>query len=342
VGVSERDFWYIVSESRALGRQDVLARQVLGENLVVFRNESGEAVVLQDRCKHRAAPLSKGRVVDGKLVCGYHGWTYGTGGAVVAVPSEGTNFKQVAKRCAVVYETRELDGFVYVRLNATPTLTVEPFRMRRYGEAGYRTVRVINLFENSVTNCIENFIDIPHTVYVHPGIFRRERRQPIDVSIARQGASVRAEYFNENTNLGWFSRFLNPGGHSIGHTDEFFAPNVSCVEYHMGPTRHLIITSQAIPLEAGKTLVYTDVTYNYGIWTRWITWAIRRYSQAIIDQDIVALKQQGDVIRRYGEDFANTPSDLIHVYVESIQKEIHEGRDPACLPPKSARVTMYI
>ena len=68
---------------------------------------------------------------------------------------------------------------------------------------------------------MENFIDIPHTVYVHPGIFRNERRQEIEVDIVRKDGAVKATYRNETDNLGWFSRFLNPGGHEIVHTDDF-------------------------------------------------------------------------------------------------------------------------
>ena len=74
-------------------------------------------------------------------------------------------------------------------------------------------------------------------------------------------------------------------------------PNVSCVEYHMGPTRHLIITSQSVPMEDNQTLVYTDVTYNYGAWTKLAAPMIRWYSQSIIDQDIVALGDQMKVIQ---------------------------------------------
>jgi len=338
----ERDFWYIVCESRELPRGTVLARTVLEENLALYRDAEGKAAALQDRCRHRAAPLSQGFVREGNLVCPYHGWSYSRSGQVEAVPSEGGNFRKVAARCTPSYETRELDGYIYVRLESMPLIQTEPFRMRRHGEKGWHTVRVINFFENSVTNCIENFIDIPHTVYVHPGIFRKEQRQLIEVLIERKHGSVRAEYRNENTNLGWFSRFLNPGGAEITHTDEFFMPNISCVEYGMGPNRHLIITSQATPIGEHKTLVYTDVTYNYGIWTRLAAPWIKRYSQAIIDQDIVALRQQGEVIRKYGSEFANTPADTIHVYVENIQKEIEQGRDPRLLPEKSARVKMYI
>ncbi len=69
----ERDFWYIVCESRELHRGKVLARTVLDENLAIYRDSEGKAAALQDRCRHRAATLSQGFVREGNLICPYHG-----------------------------------------------------------------------------------------------------------------------------------------------------------------------------------------------------------------------------------------------------------------------------
>ena len=102
-----RDFWYIVAESKQLKPEKVLARKVLGEWLAVFRDEKGKAVVVQDRCKHRATQLSKGKMENGCLVCPYHGWTYDGTGEVVAVPSEGKNFQAGGESsCAELYNHR--------------------------------------------------------------------------------------------------------------------------------------------------------------------------------------------------------------------------------------------
>ena len=337
-----RDFWYVVAESRELKPGKVLARKVMGEWLAVFRDEDGKAVVLQDRCKHRGVQLSGGTLNGGKLSCPYHGWTYNNIGEVVAVPSEGENFKRAKSRCVPRYTTCEQDDFVYVRLADGPEAQEKPFAIRHYGEDGWHTVRLINHFNNTVTNCVENFIDIPHTVYVHPGIFRNERRQLIDVKIERNNGSVKATYLNETDNLGWFSKFLNPSGVEIVHTDEFFMPNVSCVEYVFGPKRHFIITSQSVPLEDDETLVYTDLTYNYGIWNKPTAPLVRWQGQKIIDQDIVALAAQMKCIKKYGEDFSNTPADTIHAYVESIQRELERDKDPRKLAPKVVEVQMLV
>ena len=337
-----RDFWYVVAESRQLVPGKVLARKVLGEWLAVFRDEQGAPVALQDRCKHRAVQLSGGTLCGGQLRCPYHGWTYDGNGEVVAVPSEGENFKRAKSRCVPRYETCEVDDYVYVRLSKGENAEETPFAIQHYREKGWRTIRVINRFNNTVTNCVENFIDIPHTVYVHPGIFRNERRQLIDVRIERKNGSVRATYRNETDNLGWTSKFFNPKGTEVVHTDEFFMPNVSCVEYVYSPHRRFIITSQCIPCEDDETLVYTDVTYNYGVFNFFAAPFVRWIAQRIIGQDVVALGEQMKCIKKYGEDFSNTPSDTIHAYVETIQRELKRGKDPRELPEKTTDVQMFV
>ena len=62
---------------------------LLGQPLVVFRTTNGQPAVLEDRCAHRHAPLSAGRVCSGELECPYHGWRYGGSGEVKRVPALG-------------------------------------------------------------------------------------------------------------------------------------------------------------------------------------------------------------------------------------------------------------
>ncbi|MGK7906072.1 MAG: Rieske 2Fe-2S domain-containing protein [Synechococcus sp.] len=335
------DFWYVVAQSDQLRLGQVLQRTVLGEWLAVFRGEDGQPVALRDRCLHRHSRLSTGKVCRGQLHCPYHGWVYDSDGRVVAVPAEGDFFQPKAHH-ARTYATCEQDEYVYVRLANAPEESFSPFAMPHYGESGWETVRVINRFRNSVTHCVENFIDVPHTVSVHPGIFRSPRQQQLEMQVYRSGSSVRAEYRNETTNLGWWQRFLNGRGEPVHHTDRFHMPNITSVQYDMGPRRQLFITSQSIPETEDSTLVYTDVTFNYGLWNQLARPFVRWTAQKIIRQDVEILGIQGEVLHKYGEQFAHTPADTIHVFVESIRNAIAAGKDPRLMPDRSASVTFWV
>jgi phenylpropionate dioxygenase-like ring-hydroxylating dioxygenase large terminal subunit len=307
----------------------------MDEWIVLFRDKTGKPVAMQDRCLHRSARLSKGHVEDGKISCPYHGWTYDSNGEVIAIPSE---TEVGRKRCAVKYNVLEQDDYIYVQLKES---SVVPFKMPRYKEPGYMTIRLQNTFENTVTNCVENFLDIPHTTYVHPTIFRNASRQKMGAVVERSKGHVKVTYLEEKSDFGIFSWFLNPKKENVGHTDEYFMPNVSTVNYYFGK-KHFIITSQSIPVDAKTTKVYTDLTYNYGLWN-WISKPIIRWQgQAIIDQDIVILKNQSETIQKYGQQFQNSPCDIIHTYIESIRNEIENGRDPMALAEKTERIEFWV
>lgn len=336
----KEDFWYIVAESHELGLNKVISRSVLGEWLAVFRDNNGKIAALQDKCLHRTAQISRGKVVGGELQCPYHGWKYGSNGSVTHIPSMGPTFKAGSK-CARAFEVIEQEGYIYVRLSSEKS-DVKPFSMPCHGERGYTTIRLQNLFKNNVTNCAENFVDIPHTTFVHPKIFRDAKHEKFGAHIVREDGRVKVTYKNEKKNFGWFSWFINPSGEEIGHTDEFFVPNITSVHYRFGGKNHFIITSQSVPLNENETLVYTDLTYNYGIWTLPSRPLVKWQAQTIIDQDVEILDNQMKTIKKYGAHFQNSPADIIHTWIESIQEEVAQGRDPKQLPKKEAEIEFWV
>jgi len=322
------DYWYVVAESGELARNRVLARTVLDERLACFRGADGAPAVLRDRCLHRNAPLSAGVVRDGRLSCPYHGWTYDGAGRVVEIPAQVEPLPAV---CSQPYPVVEQHGYVYVRLRRDAPAGIRPFDMPHWREPGWTSLRLQNRFANTVANCVENFIDIPHTAFVHERIFRSTRGETLAATVRRENGSVRVAYRNERGNLGTWRWFLNPANAEIRHTDSFHAPNVTSVVYEIG-AKAFVITSQAIPVAANETLVYTDLTYRFGAWNAIAAPFVRRHGQRIIDQDIAILALQGETIARYGAEFRDTPADLIHRMVDSIRDAIARGDDPCALP----------
>ena len=99
-----RNAWYVAAWETEIG-DTPLARTILNEPVVMFR--TGDSVVaLEDRCCHRALPLSMGQVVGDHIRCGYHGLEFDAAGACVKVPgsrhkSATTRLSPPARTCCV-------------------------------------------------------------------------------------------------------------------------------------------------------------------------------------------------------------------------------------------------
>jgi phenylpropionate dioxygenase-like ring-hydroxylating dioxygenase large terminal subunit len=337
-----KQYWYIACQSKDLNRSSPISRTIMDEWLVIFRDENGAPVALQDRCPHRNFKLSEGSVKNGCIQCPYHGWTLDKNAEVINVPAEGPNQKTSISRAAKKYSCIEQDDFIYVKLAEDPQSEDLPFRMPKYKQQGYETVRLFNIFKNNVLNCAENYVDVPHTVFVHDKIFRVSRQEKVEATIERVNGSVIVDYKKETDNLGWFSWFLNPKKTPIKHIDHFHMPNVTSVDYIFGPKKEFYITSHCTPVSSDTTYVYTDLTYKFGLLNTLAKPIVRYQGQSVIDQDKVVLKTQMDVIKKYGTKFQNTKADLIHIYIESLRNEIGKGNDPKLLPYKKQEIEFWI
>ncbi len=81
-----RNCWYLAGWADELPEGGVLARRLLDIPVVLFRDKTGEAKAVLDRCPHRFAPLSMGYLQEGSIVCAYHGLGFGGDGKCTANP----------------------------------------------------------------------------------------------------------------------------------------------------------------------------------------------------------------------------------------------------------------
>ena len=82
----EAHFWHPVCDTHDLLHAP-LPTQVLGHDVVLWRDLQGKAQALHDQCPHRGAKLSLGQVCQGALQCPYHGWTFQGSGQCVNIPA---------------------------------------------------------------------------------------------------------------------------------------------------------------------------------------------------------------------------------------------------------------
>lgn len=82
-----RNCWYVAAMSDDVGTTP-LARQFLDDPVVLWRGATGRVTAFEDRCAHRAFPLSHSLIDGDELVCGYHGCTYDSDGICTHIPSQ--------------------------------------------------------------------------------------------------------------------------------------------------------------------------------------------------------------------------------------------------------------
>ncbi|GGC01655.1 vanillate O-demethylase oxygenase [Novosphingobium endophyticum] len=78
--------WWVAAFADEVGRTP-LARWLLDTPVVLYRTEAGDVVALEDRCPHRQAPLSSGKIEGDAIQCGYHGFEFAPDGRCQRVPS---------------------------------------------------------------------------------------------------------------------------------------------------------------------------------------------------------------------------------------------------------------
>jgi phenylpropionate dioxygenase-like ring-hydroxylating dioxygenase large terminal subunit len=184
-----RNAWYTASWSKDL--QDApRAQTILGDDLVLFRDASGAPAALEDRCCHRAAPLSRGQVVDGTLRCGYHGLKFDAAGSCVEVPVQ-THIPAGAR--VKSYPVCEKWNVVWIWMG-DPALA-DPAKITPLpwldDPAWKVTPGYLHLQANGQL-LVDNLLDFSHVSYLHPNTLAGDPREATTpVRTERQADGIR-------------------------------------------------------------------------------------------------------------------------------------------------------
>ena len=162
-----RDCWYAPAASADVDR-DLLPLRVAGVPIVLFRTEDGEVVALEDRCAHRAYPLSAGMLIGDTVRCGLCGFVYDRTGACVSVPSQ-PHVPYGAKVAS--YPVRESDGLVWTWVGTPGRAGLHRIpQLPWLADDGWSTVTGEEDVEASFLLLHENFADVTQVPFVAPDI----------------------------------------------------------------------------------------------------------------------------------------------------------------------------
>lgn len=164
--------WYFVARAQDVPAGRVLPVQLCGQDVVLYRTESGTAHALDAHCPHLGAHLGYGGKVQGESIrCPFHGWRWDGSGACVEIPYASHIPKNAVTR---PWPLIEHDGFILLNHGAdaeTPNLH-EVAMPTWNGAVGWTPfVELSWRVRSHPQEVLENLIDLAHLTAVHPGVF---------------------------------------------------------------------------------------------------------------------------------------------------------------------------
>lgn len=161
-----RNSWYQAGWGDELRSGEPLARTILGEPVLFYRSSNSGVVALLDRCPHRFAPFSAGRIDQDIVTCAYHGLAFGPGGACRHNPHGPITsrirvkaFPVVERHAAIWIWMSEAEHADPALIPALSFIDETPAAAR---VAGYMPTRA------NYRLLTDNIMDLSHADYLHP------------------------------------------------------------------------------------------------------------------------------------------------------------------------------
>ena len=171
--------WYVVMDSSQAKDKPVGVTR-MGEKLVLWRDMTNRISCFRDKCVHRGAQLSKGKVIHGHLRCPFHGFEYEASGRIIKIPANGKN-THVAERFSIhSYPTYESQGLIWIWWGENPPTDLKPPRFFDDIDEGFSYAGTHDHWHAHYSRVIENQLDVAHLPFVHHNTIGRGGRTLVD------------------------------------------------------------------------------------------------------------------------------------------------------------------
>lgn len=338
------DDWYVACRSDELKPGRKRAVRVLGVPIALYRGEDGAPGALLDRCPHRNVPLTTGRVVGADLECGYHGWRFDRAGECTRIPGLCGEASHRGRRVES-FATTEGDGFVWVYATPDVEPARQPYVFPHLGEDGWHSVYDVVEADATLHAVAENALDVPHTAFLHGGLFRNDsaERQTIEVIVRRWHDRIEAQYVGEARPEGIVGRILAPQGGEVEHFDRFILPGITEVEYKLSDRSHIVVSSALTPVDDFHTKLYTVVSFKLPLPAWLVSLVVKPIARRIFGQDKSMLALQRETIERFGgERFVSTELDALGPGILRLLRNAERGQRTPMDEPEVKRFTMQV
>ncbi|MBI4491400.1 MAG: aromatic ring-hydroxylating dioxygenase subunit alpha [Chloroflexi bacterium] len=317
VGVEEglrrglRNFWHPILQSKNLGAGPLGLRR-LGEDLVLWRDGQGRPHLFPDRCPHRGARLSLGRIQGDLLACWYHGFEFAGSGECRSVPVEGAESKLITRLTLPSYPVEEHWGLIWAYIGEVDLFPPPPLRLpEELVDPAWSGFICEAHWPANWTLVFDNLADPMHGPFLHSRSYTLGKGLKFDRLHVREledGFIVERE-LQRGVNFDWSEVHL--GGLAWFRIDIPYP-------WFAGPGGPLRILGFATPLDAEHSLIYFLRLRRSSGWRRALWrflyrtfWEDQHWK--VIEQDRVMLESQRGLDSRLFEHHAQSDVGVIHL-----------------------------
>lgn len=181
MGELMRRYWHPIATAKQLKDEQVIPVTLLGENLALYRSDTGQMGLVSQRCPHRGASLAYGIPEDEGIRCPYHGWRFDGTGQCNDTPAEpgDSTFKHRIRIAA--YPVEEVGGLVFAYLGPEPVPLVPRWDVL-VREDLCRDIGMTRLPCNWL-QIAENSLDPTHLEYLHSKymnfVMKKQGKEPV-------------------------------------------------------------------------------------------------------------------------------------------------------------------
>jgi phenylpropionate dioxygenase-like ring-hydroxylating dioxygenase large terminal subunit len=244
--------WYVILESKEVKKNKPLRVKRLNEDLALWRNELGEVCCIADRCCHRGASLSCGKIINGKLECPFHGFVYDQSGKITLIPANG-KAKPVPETMKVKsWQTYEAYGLIWLWWGDDDQRNEKPFFFEELKDFTYSSLQ--DDWNVHYSRAIENQLDVVHVPFVHKTTIGRGNKTIVNGPVVIRENELITFYVNNVPDDGK-SVALKPDeivGYEKFFRLQFHYPNI----WHNFISNKIRAFAAFVPVDEENTVVY--------------------------------------------------------------------------------------
>ena len=329
MGEMLRRYWHPVGCSEEVTNKPRRTK-VLGEELLLYRTESGEAVLMQLRCAHRSLALDYGRIEGDGIRCPYHGWLYDKSGQCLEQPAEPDGSSFHAKIKLKTYRTQEVSGLVFGYMGPGPAPLLPLYDVLRWNH-GVKNILVQYVHANWM-NQIENIVDISHLAWLHGYTFPAYGARKVTYHWERK------DYGANNV--------MRIDGIDDTHISCYAFPNANRFALPPVDASGELVRSMIyrVPVDDALTQMYFLRFYpseNHSLHVARRDTKLGEYTPLegdwwgidVNDQDRMAVEQQGVIADRENEHLGVSDGGIIEMrrMMQESLDAVAQGKDPLCI-----------